>query len=413
MRGWLSVLLVWVAAGPAFGLEKVYEADGFVDSIGVNVHLAYTDTPYYTAFEEVRASLHQLGVRYVRDNVVGIPHLYRSDDIPSRWRALGRDGVRTLLVSNMAIAATEVAAYARMASTSIEAIEGPNKYDLVGDPEWIGRLQRYQTDLAAAIEPLDLPVVMPSLGRPQHALLIATLRAQAHYANIHSYPGGRTPMTDFVRHRAAAQAVLPGRPLIATETGYHNAVHGRGDHPAVSGDAAAIYIQRLLLAYFAAGVYRTYLYQLHDQNDDPRLVNREAYFGLLDYHFRPKPAAAAMLRLMALLGDPGPRFRPKFLDLFVAGDRRDLKQVHFQKRDGRHFVALWREVAVYDPTQQRPLKVPARHIVLRFSHEVAVALYQPNHSERPVRSQSRVRRLALDVGAEVLILEIVQLEKSA
>ena len=50
---------------------QVFPADAFVDAIGVNTHFAFAGrkNKVWEDFEPLAASVHELGIRYVRDNV--------------------------------------------------------------------------------------------------------------------------------------------------------------------------------------------------------------------------------------------------------------------------------------------------------------------------------------------------------
>src|SRR2546430_10994083 len=68
-------------------------ADDFVESVGVNVHLGYADTPYGRQ-DIVKAKLLELGVRYIRDGLTpGKPAVYRA------WRELASRGIRLDLIA--------------------------------------------------------------------------------------------------------------------------------------------------------------------------------------------------------------------------------------------------------------------------------------------------------------------------
>jgi len=49
--------------------QNAGSADKFVDSVGINVHLNYLDTPYAN-FPQVLQALQLLGVRHVRDGLI-------------------------------------------------------------------------------------------------------------------------------------------------------------------------------------------------------------------------------------------------------------------------------------------------------------------------------------------------------
>ena len=51
--------------------ERARPADSFVDSIGVNSHFHWSQTRYFTRFEEVKAKLLESGVRHIRGEALG------------------------------------------------------------------------------------------------------------------------------------------------------------------------------------------------------------------------------------------------------------------------------------------------------------------------------------------------------
>lgn len=69
------------------------QADAFVDSIGVGVHLAYSDTPYVSGFATVQERLEELGVRHLRDDLFPA----RSDQY-ARLEALAAAGIGSTLI---------------------------------------------------------------------------------------------------------------------------------------------------------------------------------------------------------------------------------------------------------------------------------------------------------------------------
>src|SRR4051812_25462209 len=93
---WVLLGLAAFAGGPpASGQEPrpSRAADSFLDSIGVNVHLGYTDTIYRHYDGIIRPRLVELGVRHVRDGL-------RADrkDVIAKLNDLGGRGIRSLLL---------------------------------------------------------------------------------------------------------------------------------------------------------------------------------------------------------------------------------------------------------------------------------------------------------------------------
>src|SRR5215471_9718631 len=70
IRAALAMLVVSaVASLPAAEVTTPAMADRFADSVGINVHLHHTGTPYDN-FELVRTRLVDLGVRHLRDGLI-------------------------------------------------------------------------------------------------------------------------------------------------------------------------------------------------------------------------------------------------------------------------------------------------------------------------------------------------------
>src|SRR5262249_50516567 len=100
-------------------------ASAFADSVGVNVHLTYTGTPYGN-FDRLQAALRDLRIHHIRDGLV----LGRADQA-EKLNRLADAGVRSTLIMgapNASTPADEVAA-ARPIARAIDAVEGPNEYD--------------------------------------------------------------------------------------------------------------------------------------------------------------------------------------------------------------------------------------------------------------------------------------------
>ncbi len=66
-------VLNWLTLAASAAPVPAKSADAFVDSIGVNTHLDYTESPYARFNDLIKPKLKELGVRHIRDGV----HLYR------------------------------------------------------------------------------------------------------------------------------------------------------------------------------------------------------------------------------------------------------------------------------------------------------------------------------------------------
>lgn len=325
--------------------RSVYD---FVASVGVNIHSSYTDTPYGD-HDRLAAALDDLGVRHVRDGIV--PE--RDDDQYPFLRRLAQEGVCTAALAGDAAldpdSIGDTLADLDAVAPAVEIIEGPNEVDLTYGDDWDTALRRYHIAFAEAVraDGWDVPIVGPSFGRPAAPEQLGDLRAGIDLGNIHPYPDGQPPSANLELNLRAARAVTGAAPVIATEHGYHTAADARGAQASVSDQAAAVYVPRVYLESFAAGVARTYLYELIDQFPDPQDVEAESQFGLLRNDWRLKPAAESLRALLDLLG---PRAAEPHttgaLPVAIDTDATDVRALLLQDVDARYWLVLWREVEV-------------------------------------------------------------------
>ncbi len=387
--------------------ETARPADSFVDSVGVNVHMSYNDTPYGDQ-ARVADRLAELGVRHVRDGVV--------PGRPDQWaalEALGRRGIRsTLIAGRPDIDLPRLTATLRdQLSGSVEAVEGTNEYDASGDPNWPSDLRAFQSRLYAAVkgDPAlrHLPVVGPSFIYADSRARLGDVSASLDYGNMHSYPGGWAPESNVASELALAASNSAAKPVQATETGYHNATASSSGHLPASEDAAGTYVPRLFLEYFRQGVARTFSYELIDEFHDPEATNSEARFGLLHRDFSPKPSFESLRRLNALLADPGPSFDPGRLDYRLEGQTAGTRSLLLRKRDGRFYLVIWQNATVWDAGARVPMPVRERAVTVNFADPIGMArTFRPVLSADVQGTTERVRRLPVDVTADPKVIEL-------
>lgn len=386
-------------------------AAAFVDSVGVNVHMSYSDTPYRAA-RLVVEELARLGVRHVRDGLrPGLPDQYAA------LRALARRGIRSTLIlgdpaGRFGRLEPLLATVRRDLLGAVEAVEGANEYDASGDPRWAANLRRHQRRLYRAVkrEPRtrSLRVLGPSVTHADSPALLGDLSRWMDVGNIHPYPGGQPPDGRRIAEELAKAArVSATRPVIATETGYHNAVASTDGHAGVSEDEAATYVPRLYLEHFRAGIRRTFLYELLDERPDPSRTDIQSDFGLLRNDLSEKPAYASLRNLLSILRDDSrARTPPARLRYRAGGDRSALQRLTLTKRDGSRYLALWRDVPAADGAR-RGESPGARPVVLRLTGAGRrIEVYEPRWSAKPTVRLRHGRRVALSVGADVVVVRV-------
>jgi hypothetical protein len=388
-------------------------ADSFVDSIGVNTHTAYDWTAYGSGFDLVKQRLSELGVRHIREVLVP-----ERPDQYQRLNELAAMGIRsTLVLGDPANGSEGLSELVSTASSqlggSLDALEGPNEFDARGGSGWAPQVAAYQQQLYAEVkaDPVlsGLPVIGPSILHRASQEELGDISASLDYGNIHPYPFGEPPESNIESQQARAALNSGGKPVMATESGYHTALDSHEEHPPVSEGAMATYMPRLFLSYFERGIARTFSYELVDEKPNPELSEQEEHFGLLNNDFSEKPAFTALRNLIEILEDPGPAFAPSSLAYSTGGDTTDLHQVLLQKRDGSFYLALWRGSSVWNVAQRTPIAAPAEPVELELpARAERVDRYMPNLSASPLNSPKLRpgRPLHISVGPEVVILRV-------
>ncbi|MEO8329597.1 MAG: hypothetical protein ABI586_06305 [Candidatus Nanopelagicales bacterium] len=323
------------------------------------------------------------------------------------------------------------------ASALLHSLGGCNEVDgdtLDGarDPEWGSHARAMQQALwdAAHAEPFTrtVPVAGPSTRTdvtPDRAAELGDLTGTCDWGNAHLYLRGTSPSRSLDEQLALLDPCFPDVDhWVVTETGYNDS-RATGTGLTVPEQAAASYAVRGICDFFR----RDAVYGRFELLDDPdpidystqqsinRTANRDAHFGLVAMTndtveaatpdtWRKKPEFYATQRLLALLSDPGQLFAPAPLRLAVSGSY-DLQQLLLQKRDGRHYLLLWRDVAVATPYPAgRPINVASTTVTVRMRPARPVAMYVPATSDGPVATIASTHTAQVEVAGDLLVLEI-------
>ena len=388
---------------------KARPADSIVDSYGIVVHLTYGSTPY-ADHTKVLAALKGLGTRHIRTR------LY--DNRNDQWttlKALHAAGIRSNLVMGNPASPSTPADLVQVLATKLpaglaESVEGANEWDMSEEVNWVERVRAHQTALYAAMNAnpatADIPVLAPALAfGAKNAAALGDMRAISDTGNAHLYPGGQQPSVRIDREINAMRTLVGSKPLIFTEAGYHNAMNSTEPNPPAPEDVVGAYAPKLLLEYYSRGVKRMYNYELLDQKPDLGKVSREANFGLVRHDWSRKPAYHALSNLFSLTQDPGAAFTPGSLDYAVEGAPADLRQVLVQKRDGRFYLLLWRDVSLWDRNYKVRTPVAPLDMTVRLGHSTGVKVFRPSSSATPVASVNG-SAVPLQLAGDLAVLEI-------
>lgn len=393
---------------PAFAApaKAAKPANAFVDSICVNTHWHYDNTPYGQNYNAVKQKLVALGVRHIRDGGTG-------NDFIAKTKELGRLGIKTTYIMSPDNGVTANSSYwatppaynitdfvkNKVGTKAIDAVEVANEIDLNhqklswrkgdtaklnDDPKsplyWASYAESLTKDTYKAIKSdratAQVKVIGPSLGRTygyDNKSPLKNLSAVVDWGNFHPYPAGGNPFNNpfkyntiekyywqgnfpsvnINKHPYAFDVYAPpykGKPMAATETGYFTTKGAKGVSEKVHGK----YMPRLFLEYFRQGIPRTCSYELVDEWKQPE--NPEANYGLLRNNLSPKPAYTALKNVISVLKDPaGSKIIPRTLNynLAIAAppnyDKTEyVRDLLLQKRDGSFYLVLWHEISNSD-----------------------------------------------------------------
>ena len=385
-------------------------AAAFRDSVGVNVHLQYTETAYGDR-ARVDAALTYLGVTHLRDSA-----MRRGPAMFDHFVDLARRGERFDLFFNAELdpQLARAAALQAAALGAIALIEGPNEIN--NDPvSFQGRTglagaQAYQAALYDQVRSRPEFRTLPVLNYTNYPA--SSGRADA--VNVHSYAKrGASPGGQLASDSAqTAAAMAPGLPTYVTEIGYTTAPAAASPDAVSLDDQAALTLVALLDA-FRAGVRRTYLYELLDERaDGPTSGDPEHHYGLFDAEGRPKPAATAIQAILKLL--PAGNFSASPQDLPVAAhfDGQGARMLLLRGGVSGSVLFVWREtvpgalpesvemqlsdlrtVRQVSLTGQTSNSVPTRRWRIWLERSPAVFLLtappQPGRNKRPLAPSQR------------------------
>ena len=352
---------------------QAFGADAFVDSIGVQTHLSYVNTNYYSAWPKVLAELKSSGIRHVRDGFVSTqPFLNEHQQL-----AAAGIGATIGVPLDFSMTTSSLESFAQNAR-DLEALEAPNECDNgnnCGSNGTAGLLNAvaFMPTLMAAGRALQIPVVGPSFVNPLSYAVPGNISSLMNYNNLHVYFGGRNPGSqgwgggDAQDHLYGslpfwvdmAHEDAPQDGIEITETGYIS--YPTTNQPwTIPESVEASYEPRLLLLNYSEGIQRTFLYELVDEPLEPG-------YGLLRSDLSERPAFVSIKSLVGLLSDPGATFTPGKLNYTLAGGDGTIREILMQKRDGSFWLAIWSEQSSYDPSTNTPTPVSTKNVTLALN----------------------------------------------
>ena len=388
--------------------ETARMASSLTDSIGVVVHLNRANTAYQDYDAVIKPRLQELGVRHIRDGV-----RLADTTTQQKFADLATSGIKATLVMDPRdqANATEAVNIVKAIPTAVEAVEGPNEWDVWEELTYKGQafpgaVQVFQSELYEAIKrdpaTAGLSVLSPTVALWHNADQLGAVACD--YGAMHSYPGGEPPTAGLDWHWIpSTQKICPAKPMIATESGWHNAIADQSGQPGISEAAAGKYVPRLWLEYFNRNIQRVYINEFIDKWQNNQ---REGNFGILRRDGSRKPAFVALRNLITLLQDTNGPFSPGVLSYTMTGATADVHHTLLQKQDGRFYLILWQEVSSFDLSRQQDISVPLQAVRISLNTPMTAAkLYQPMQSTAPTAQYSNPKSVVVNVSDAPLVVE--------
>jgi hypothetical protein len=391
----------------------------FVQSLGINSHLSYPDTPYYGQSQRVISALQYLGINTIRDQSPA----YIGDRIAALANnTVAAAGIRfDALVPgsgpvNLAGSLANIGAFAQTHPGVITAIEGPNE---INDPPitYAGVTNSYSAgvqvtrDLWTAVQgnPVlaGVPVYALTLSNGVPGVLtgareLGDLTLYVNYGNAHVYAccSNNVWQNDMPYWLPVFRQSAPRRPMVVTETGYQTIPSS------VDEISAAKYNLNTLFENALHGITRTYLYELVDLNSSSRNTNCDDHFGEFHDDWTPKAGATAIHNLTTILQGAGSGTASSALNYSVSG--LPATGHTFLLGSSTAFdIAVWIDATVYDAKNANDIAAPAFSATVSFgSNYAAVTVYDPMIGDRPIAAYSNVSKLTMSVADHPVIVQV-------
>jgi hypothetical protein len=396
-------------ASSAFA-QRAQQADQFVDSVGINTHITYTNTAYASQWGTVLTYLKDLHIHHVRDGFYPWAEGNAYYTKHQQLHALGIDC--DYVTSPTAVPTPEQVELVKNNAGDMGYLEAPNEMDDQKGADWANVLHNDLPTLYASGSANHVPVFGPSLVKQASYSTLGDVSAYMDYNNLHVYFGGRNPGTagwgngDAQRHYYGstpwwmdnAQIDGPEVPSVVTETGY--LAQTEVTPYTLPQNIEAKYIQRSMLEMFNAGVKKSYFYELLDEVSSPG-------YGLVDSNMKPKLAFLAVRNLMMLLEDPGTSFQPGAVTYSLTGAASDVHQLLLQKRDGTFYLVMWIEASGYDEATNTVTAVPSQKVTLNLTDAtVSKTVAFNDQGTSKTTAGNNQTSLALTLNDTVTVVEI-------
>lgn len=392
--------------------------EAFLDSIGVCGHFTRTTGVYPEQFDRIMPEIEALGVRHLRDDGLIAA---RNSPVFQRLRRIVAAGLRLTIICYdnlnpyVSTPLDRLADFYDWSDAGIDIFEGSNEPNLTKDPQNAPRISaEHQAALHAAVRSIPrlsaVRVAAPSYVLENRALAL-DLKDVCDYGNIHPYAGMEHPETTgpgaLSKSVAASAHIAAGRPVLATEMGYHTSPQTETFHFPVTEGIKARYMPRMLLWCFISGIRRSYIYEMVSSFAADE-TNPESSFGLLRHDLSRTPAYEAVRALLSLCKAERQTGQEERQIDFLTADPQRLS-LHLARPDGALLVPVWLGISGW----QWPARIenpPAERVATfsvagQHSHVVAHRFRDDGSvSQQTITQESGQYRLS--VSDQLTVLEV-------
>jgi hypothetical protein len=391
--------------------QTILRAADFTQSLGVQVHLRYSDSKYWNTTNVIN-DLKYLGISNVRDTVWNVGGGANPAE-ESHYAALAAAGIHFDMLINGGDIASQLALVSSLAAThagAVTAIEGPNEVDntpvsynglngVAGDTA-------FENALVAAVHGTS-SLASVNTFNVSSANGIST---NAGFSNFHAYPTqGAEPLSTLTSDLAASTKAMAGKPAVLTEAGYYTMTNGVG-WGGVDYTTQAKLTLNMIMDATKLGVSQVYIYQLLDDYADPNNTTQEDHFGLFDVNNAPKPAATAIHDLTTILSDTAATahsFTISTLAYTIAGLPSTGSSFEMEKSSGAHDIIVWNEPKIWNNTTHSEIAVAASNVTVNLGASYAnVSVYDPLSGTTAIQTLHNVSSVTLGVTDHPLIIEV-------
>lgn len=401
----LGFMLGTMALGMPVQAATPMRAADFIAMQGVNLHISQGSSNY-KKMDMIKADMAYLGIVNVRDSLnpfwANPPYNYYTELAKAglKWNYISAVG-GTRSPETIATFLANVSKVEAAAPGSTLAVEGPNEinnFALTWAPTGAKGLPAaldFQASLFSQTKASPLLKKVKvfyftgyNAGGIPKGPDPTTTSGLSDYNNQHPYPYEGKPPQRWVRRPTALGNTPAGAgPAVYTETGYQI--------PKTSSAQAAAWVLNIFANSAADKIYRTYLYQLMDEDDGWGLFSKADN--------APTPAATAIHNMNEILKDTGATARTftpqKRVSYSLTGLPATGNSFTLQKSDTETDIVVWAEPDAFPG--------PATLVTVRFgATQAMVQVYDPLQGTQPIQSLRNVASVQISVTDHPIIIRL-------